>query len=248
MLGSFQNCSASPGLTDGAPARIICSHTVNTQHPGFFIVIEGIDGAGKTTQAARIESLLTSHQIRVVRTKEPTDGPHGKLLRESAVSGRLSLEQEVAEFILDRQEHVSQVIVPSLQRGDVVLMDRYYFSSMAYQGARGYDVQTIQARNEAFAPQPDLLVLLDIVPDAGLQRVQKRGSKADLFENNEALRRAREIFLAIDKPYLLKLDARKDSEELTRRILSEFLRRATQRDGTQPQSQVPALRRIQAEF
>ena len=190
--------------------------------PGFLVVIEGIDGAGKTTQADRLQERLQARNFRVLRTKEPTTGKWGQLLRDSAVTGRLSIEEEVETFIKDRREHVETKIMPALRQGMIVIIDRYYFSTAAYQGARGLDPQELIRRNEEFAPEPDLLVLLDADVTDGLDRVRTRGDRANLFEQTDTLRRAREIFLSISKPYLVKVDARRDPAAISADILREF--------------------------
>jgi dTMP kinase len=193
--------------------------------PGFLTAIEGIDGAGKTTQAELVQKRLEALGIPVVRTKEPTSGKWGQLLRDSAQTGRLSIADEVETFIKDREEHVSNTIRPALHNGAVVIIDRYYFSMAAYQGARGLDPHELLRRNETFAPEPDLLVLLDVEVEKGLERVRARGDRANLFEQKESLRRAREIFLAIEKPYLLRLDARQSPSEVCVKICAELARR-----------------------
>jgi len=197
---------------------------VNKSHhfPGFLIAIEGIDGAGKTTQAQHLQSTLQARKLAVVRTKEPTTGKWGQILRDSAVTGRLSFQEEVEHFIRDRREHVETVINPALANGEIVIVDRYYFSSMAYQGSNGIDPNEIMALNERFAPEPDLLVLLDIDPKSGLERIKTRGDRANHFEKTGTLEKAREIFLAIQKPYLFKLDALQDTETLCQLIVREF--------------------------
>ena len=194
--------------------------------PGILIAIEGIDGAGKTTQAhflqEHLQSELQPKKIAVFRTKEPTTGRWGQILRDSALTGRLSMEEEIDTFIKDRREHVEEMINPALKEGQVVIVDRYYFSNMAYQGARGAAPEEIMARNEQFAPEPDLLVFLDIEPKVGLQRIKTRGDRANHFEKTGTLRKAREIFLSIKKPYLLKLDALESPELLREKILQRF--------------------------
>jgi dTMP kinase len=211
---------------------------VNKSHhfPGFLIAIEGIDGAGKTTQAQHIQSTLQARKLAVVRTKEPTTGKWGQILRDSAVTGRLSLQEEVEHFIRDRREHVETVIKPALADGAIVVVDRYYFSSMAYQGANGIDPNEIMALNEQFAPEPDLLVLLDIDPKNGLERIKTRGDRANHFEKTGTLEKAREIFLAIQKPYLIKLDALQDTEALCRLIVMEFSVRYANQIGASDRS------------
>jgi dTMP kinase len=155
-------------------------------------------------------------------SREPTQGVWGKKLRESARSGRLTLEEEMELFVRDRREHVEQLIEPALIRGEVVLLDRYYFSTAAYQGARGADPEAILATNEAFAPEPDLVFLLDCAPERTLQRIRARGDEPDAFEKLENLNRVREIFLSIKKPYIRVLDASQNAEAVAQDALSHF--------------------------
>ena len=164
---------------------------------GLFIVIEGIDGTGKSTQARRLGEWFASQGREVVLSREPTDGPWGKKLRESASTARLSPADELEYFLKDRRQHVEDLIRPALAAGKVVILDRYYFSTMAYQGARGFDPQEIRRRNEAFAPVPDLLLILDLDVDAALERIGVRGDTANEFEKRENLERCREIFLSL---------------------------------------------------
>lgn len=195
---------------------------LSPQHPGFLIAIEGIDGSGKTTQAHFVQDFLQARKMPAIRTKEPTGGQWGQVLRDSALTGRLSIEEEVEAFIKDRKEHVKNLILPNLESGKVVIVDRYYFSTAAYQGARGLDPEKLLAQNEEFAPEPDLLVLLDIDPKIGLERIRTRGDRANHFEKTGTLRRAREIFRQIKKPYLYRLDATQEASVLCTLITRQF--------------------------
>jgi dTMP kinase len=185
--------------------------------PGLLLAMEGIDGAGKTTQVRALEALLREAALPHLATKEPTGGPWGRKIRESARTGRMSREDELEAFLQDRREHVTQVLQPALEEGKVVLVDRYYFSTVAYQGARGLDPKDLLARN-AFAPEPDLLIVLDLPPELGLRRVRERGDVADEFEKQDELARARAIFRALDLPYLHLLDATQPPATLTEKI------------------------------
>lgn len=164
---------------------------------GLFIVIEGIDGTGKSTQVRRLGEWFASIGREVVTSREPTDQPWGKKLRESAATGRLSPEDELQYFLNDRRQHVEELIEPSLVAGKVVILDRYYFSTMAYQGSRGFDPAEIRRKNEAFAPVPDLLLILDLDVDTALERIGVRGDTANEFEKRENLVKCREIFLSL---------------------------------------------------
>lgn len=169
---------------------------------GLFIVIEGIDGTGKSTQARRLGDWFISQGREVVLSREPTDGPWGKKVRESAATGRLSPEDELEYFLNDRRQHVEELIAPALAAGKVVILDRYYFSTMAYQGARGFDPHEIRRKNESFAPRPDLLLILDLEVDQAHHRIGTRGDTTNEFEKRENLMRCREIFLSLrDEPF-----------------------------------------------
>lgn len=185
---------------------------------GILIAIEGIDGSGKTTLGMRLAKELVISGYEVVLTREPTDGPHGRRIRASAITGRLSPEEELEEFVADRAEHVELQIKPAIKKGFVVIVDRYYFSSMAYQGARGLDPREIQRRNEAIAPRPDLLVILEIDPRIAVERAGARGA-TDLFEREEDLRRAAKIYSEITEPAPLRIDATKTSTEIVSTIM-----------------------------
>ena len=188
---------------------------------GIFIVIEGIDGTGKSTQSKRLAEWFRSRGREVVLSREPTDGPWGKKLRESATTGRLSAEEELECFLNDRREHVEMSIKPALAEGKVVILDRYYFSTMAYQGARGFDPAEIRRRNEAFAPQPDLLLILDLSVESAHGRIGARGDTANEFEQRDTLSRCREIFLSLrDEPFACVIDAEPSLNEVTADILS----------------------------
>jgi len=174
---------------------------------GLLVVVEGVDGSGKSSVLKRLVAHCETLPVEVVQSREPTDGPFGKRLRESALSGRFSMEEELDLFIADRLQHVAEVIAPALDRGALVLLDRYYFSTAAYQGARGADPAAVLALNEAFAPQPDLVLLLDCPPVQTLERIKARGGGVDAFEKLEELEAVQRIFLSINRPFLRRIDA-----------------------------------------
>jgi dTMP kinase len=112
--------------------------------------------------------------------------------------GRLTPGEELDLFIKDRRDHVESLIQPALKRGEVVILDRYYFSTIAYQGARGHDPEALRALNESFAPAPDLLIVLDLHPAQSLERIRGgRGESPDTFEVPELLMKSRDIFLRL---------------------------------------------------
>jgi dTMP kinase len=184
-----------------------------------FIVIEGIDGTGKSTQAQQLAAWLREQGREVIVDYEPTLGVHGKKLRDSFVNGRLAPEEELELFLADRREHVEQVIAPALAAGKTVILDRYYFSNMAYQGAIGFDPTEIRRQNEVFAPVPDLLFILDLDVDTALSRIGGRGDTANEFEKRENLERCRDIFLSLaGEPFARLIDTRGTMDEVQAEI------------------------------
>jgi dTMP kinase len=165
---------------------------------GLLVVIEGIDGAGKTTQCERLARKLREEGWDVERLREPTDGPYGRRIRELARLGRdgVTPEDELTLFIEDRRENVTINIMPALERGAIALLDRYYYSTIAYQGARGLDAAEIRRRNEEFAPVADLLFYIQIpveITGARIENGERKGGR-DLFEKEDYLRHVKAIF------------------------------------------------------
>ena len=189
---------------------------------GLLVVVEGIDGAGKSTIVQELAAHCTRERISFVVSREPTNGQWGALLRQSAASGRLSLEEELDLFIKDRHEHVNDVIAPALRCGKVVLLDRYYFSTAAYQGARGGDVDAIICANQEFAPAPDLVLLLDVDPAASGDRIRARGSELDQFEARDYQAKVRKIYLSLKDPAIRVVDAMRPAELVFRDCLAHF--------------------------
>ncbi len=189
---------------------------------GYFVVVEGIDGTGKSTLVGGLAESLRGRGIACVTSGEPTDGPHGRKIRELAKSGRydVSPEDELALFIEDRKEHLQRLIKPGLGEGKVVILDRYFYSSMAYQGARGLDPAVIRARHLEFAPEPDLLVILELDVEQSLERIHaSRKGGADEFEGREYLGRVAAVFDDLVHPNLLRLDAGLSPEDLVGRVV-----------------------------
>lgn len=151
--------------------------------------------------------------------REPSNSPYGEILRKSACSDRLPPEEEAEFFLRDRRLNVEQNLLPNLETGKVVLLDRYYFSTIAYQGARGLDTGELRRRNEAFAPKPDRVLLFDLDPETALQRIRRqRGETPDLFERVDSLRKVREIFLSLSDPFIVRIDAAPEPDEVWRQV------------------------------
>lgn len=195
---------------------------------GFLVAVEGIDGAGKTSIARALVDHLRAAGADVLASKEPTQGQYGAELRASAQSGRLSPAREAELLLLDRHEHVADVIEPALARGAIVVLDRYFPSMVAYQGAEGLDPVELLRCND-FAPRPDLLLVLDIAPTDGLARIRKRGDQPNAFETEENLARCRAIFLGLDLPHRRIIDAAQPFERVLADCTDALLRRLSER-------------------
>jgi dTMP kinase len=203
---------------------------------GALITVEGVEGSGKSTQCARLAHYLTTRGIEVVQTSEPDGTPLGlgiRALFEADGPTPTPLTQTFL-FMAARQEHVARVIAPALTRGAVVISDRYTDATVAYQGhGQGVDVQTIAELNmlATGGVLPDLTLVLDLDPVAGMQRI--RGRALDAFEKMDLAfhRRVREGYLEIarsDKSRVAVLDAGRDPAALhadVARAVDELLAR-----------------------
>jgi dTMP kinase len=192
---------------------------------GILIVIEGIDGAGKSTQARLLVRRLKARGFDAVSYREPTRGKWGREIKRLARrSDSLSPEEELALFVRDREENVRKNLKPALSRRKIVILDRYYFSTMAYQGARGIDPARIRRINERFAVKPDLIFILDIEAGKGLGRIRHRKRKDLLFERKKYLARVRKIFRGLRGRKFVHLDASRPRLEVSRDIAARVLR------------------------
>ena len=186
---------------------------------GTLIAFEGIDGSGKSTQVAHLADALRAAGVEPVVTREPTDGSAGRAIRAMARSDApVDADEELRLFLEDRREHVREVIEPALRDGRVVVTDRYYVSTVAYQGARGHDPEQLLAASEDEFPVPDLVLLLEIDPAAGLARVRRRGAAVEgAFERDDFLARVAVNLQALDRPYLARIDATGSEDDVARR-------------------------------
>lgn len=186
---------------------------------GLLIVLEGIDGSGKTTQAKALLRRLRRQGRRAAFFREPTRGRWGREIKRLAVrADSLTPEEELKLFVEDRRENVERNLRPALAAGKVVVLDRYYFSTIAYQGAKGIDVRRIRRMNEAFAIRPDLVIILDVDAAAGLARIAGRASRDELFEREDYLVRVARIFAGFQGPLFVHLDGRGDKRAVSRAI------------------------------
>jgi dTMP kinase len=194
---------------------------------GVLITVEGVEGSGKSTQCRRLAEQLTARGIEVVATSEPDGTPLGLRVRalfETDGPTPTPLTQTFL-FMAARREHVTRVIAPALARGAVVISDRYADATVAYQGyGQGVDVQTIRELNmlATGGVLPDLTLVLDLDPAAGMRRIG--GRALDAFEKMDLTfhRRVREGYLEIarsDKSRVVVLDAGRDPDALHADVL-----------------------------
>ncbi|GAA3291172.1 dTMP kinase [Arthrobacter citreus] len=199
--------------------------------PGLFIAFEGGDGAGKSTQAEKLTAALETAGRTVVRTREPGGTPVGEQLRSLVLehgNGEIDARTEALIFAASRAAHVAQVIRPAVERGDVVVCDRFIDSSVAYQGS-GRSLGTEEVRQlNIWATEglsPDLTVLLDVEPEQGRQRRTANEAVEDRLESepDSFHLRIRRAFLEQarnDPARYLVLDAGRPVDELAETIVA----------------------------
>ncbi len=191
---------------------------------GRLIVFEGIDGTGKSTQIDMLAERLKVSGYEVITTREPTNGVYGQKIRSLYTNREtVSKEEELSLFIEDRKEHVANLLEPSLSKGKIVLCDRYYLSTAAYQGANGFDPNEILRKNK-FAPTPDIALIFDLSPDESIKRITaSRGDTLNDFEQKESLLAVKSIFDQMDFDYIKRIDASHSINEVHQQVVSAVL-------------------------
>uniref|UniRef100_UPI004057662B dTMP kinase n=1 Tax=Candidatus Electrothrix sp. TaxID=2170559 RepID=UPI004057662B len=186
---------------------------------GMLIAFEGIDGTGKSTQVQLLAHFLEEQGFPVVTTYEPTDSEYGRRIRE-LYQDRSSCtpEEELNLFIEDRRLHVNELIRPELAAGKIILTDRYYYSTAAYQGAAGMEPSEIFARN-SFAPRPSLVLLLTMDPEVSIARIREgRGEELNDFEQLDQLRKVADHFAAFSDSCIARINAVQSPEQVHKDI------------------------------
>lgn len=158
---------------------------------GVFVTFEGGDGVGKSTQAERLQEWLEAQGYTTVRTREPGGTEVGRLVRDIVLHhrGEIVARAEALLYAADRAQHVATVVRPALERGDIVIQDRYFDSSLAYQGAGRVLGRDEVRRLSLWAVEgliPDVTVLLDLDPDIARERREAQGKPFDRLEAEEA--------------------------------------------------------------
>jgi dTMP kinase len=192
---------------------------------GRFVVLEGIDGSGTTTQAARLAASLRAAGHAVVSTREPSDGPLGVVLRQALTRRLVGLSDQALAllFAADRLDHLASVVEPALAEGKVVVSDRYVLSSLAYQGMR-LPLSWVETLNAAARPA-DLTLYLEVDPRTAARRRQGRGGAAELFDADEVQRAVARAYGRVVRKHaraqrVVRVDGRAAPDEVAREILS----------------------------
>lgn len=177
---------------------------------GKLIVIEGIDGSGKSTCAKNLTEKLNSINIKTIYTFEPTHSHYGAKLIEGMLSEDLDAEEELLLFVKDRKEHIEYMIKPALEEGYFIILDRYFYSSVAYQGAKGIDINRIINMHKDFIVKPDIVFIFHLPIDIALNRIISKRGIADRFENETYLKKVDKIFHSFNEPFIYHIDTDKD--------------------------------------
>jgi len=200
----------------------------NMERKGFFICVEGLDGCGKTTQTNLLVGRLKKMGYHAVYTAEPSRGKIGSFIRKYCLHGesRVSSVVEALLFAADRFEHVESEVIPALNEGKIVISDRYVYSSLAYQGAAGLDLEWIKRINE-HAIRPNLAIFIDVEPAIVIRRLKPKKS---VMENLEIQRKVREVYIEYVKSgELVKIDGNKPKKKVADdifRVVLRFLEKA----------------------
>jgi len=162
---------------------------------GKFIVFEGLDGSGQSTQAGLLKDFLLEKDYEVILTKEPTiDSEAGRKIRK-VLDKKLDISSKGLQelFAQDRKEHLENTIIPALKQGKTVISDRYFFSSFAYGAANGLDLEWLIEINNLFL-LPNITFLLEVKPETCIERIEGRGLEKTLFEKKEKLEKTWETY------------------------------------------------------
>lgn len=168
---------------------------IKNAYPGKFIVVEGLDGSGKSAQIKLLVDYLKEQGKDVIETKEPTmDSEAGRkikqALRKEIVVDALELQKL---YVQDRKEHLENKVIPAIKEGKFVVSSRYAFSTFAYGSSDGLDVDELVDMNKEFL-LPDLTIVVDVSPESCVERIEGRGEPRELFEKLEKLTKVNEIY------------------------------------------------------
>lgn len=188
---------------------------------GRFIVIEGLDGAGKTTLSKLLVRDLRSRGLSALWTTEPSNSVVGRVLRTKVLRGQKTpAELEALLFAADRFLHLQNEVDPALRKGRMVVSDRYVYASLAYQGAQGLSEKWLRKINR-FARKPNIAIYLDVRPEIGLRRIRRTKS---VLETVRLQRRVRKAYLKlVRKGELTLIDSNRPVKIVRAEILATVM-------------------------
>jgi dTMP kinase len=189
---------------------------------GFFVCIEGLDGSGKTTHAHRLVQNLQKRGFDAVYTTEPSEREIGIFIRESVLQGKNRVPRvvEAVLFAADRVVHMEKDVKLALREGKVVVSDRCVYSSLAYQGAAGLDLEWIEEINR-FALPADLALYIDVPPEVVVKRIRRKKS---VMETLETQRKVKQVYMKfVDNGKLTSIDGDRKKTEVEQNILNVIL-------------------------
>lgn len=194
-----------------------------------FWVLEGLDGSGTTTQLKNLDAELSKRNIKHYMTMEPTDYETGKLIRR-VLSGEISANQSTIAYLFaaDRDNHLNNSdsgIYKQLQDGNIVISDRYFFSSIAYQSI-GFDYNRVLELNNQF-PYPEVLIYIDTPADDCIKRINSRGLDKEIFEKLDFQKKVQINYENCiqnlpEECKLIKVDGTKTREEIFEEIIKQL--------------------------
>jgi dTMP kinase len=188
-----------------------------------FIVFEGIDGSGKTTLSEMLFEYFIKNDIPAVLDHEPTDGQWGNRIRVMLQQDSVNADELLKLFLNDREDDVKKIIQPALDDGKAIILDRYYFSNAAYQGAMGIPpVSIIQENKIKNFPKPDRVYFIDVDPELALKRINRRNNQTEIFEKSEFLKKVSEIYNKIADESFVIIDGSKTTNEIIDIILDDI--------------------------
>jgi dTMP kinase len=193
-----------------------------TVKKGVFICIEGLDGSGKSTHAHRVVRNLNKLGFDAIYTTEPSKGELGQFIRGSVLEGKKRVPRvvEAVLFAADRVEHIEKEVKPALEEGKIVVSDRCVYSSLAYQGAAGLNLEWIEEINGSAIP-PDLAVYIDVPPEVVVKRIRRKKS---VMERLETQRRVQKVYMKfVDSGKLMSIDGHKTKAEVEQALFKLIL-------------------------
>lgn len=195
-----------------------------------FVVIEGLDGAGTTTQLKKICAELEKKEYKIHSTFEPTDRPIGKIVRDVLSKKFITTPLTLAKlYAADREDHIYNEetgIISHLNKNEIVISDRYFYSSLAYQSVQS-DWETVKNLNNY--PNPQILIFIETPVEVCLQRINTRGNEKEIFENTDFLEKVsnnyQKILNELPKGVtLIKIDGTLGVEEISKIIIKNLLK------------------------